>query len=87
MTKCIDTLFQHESHSKIPRIDSIQGFDPFWDTHDLTDFEDGFGKEVTEPIFTGEPSGEPAISQGMQPTGLIHEWSAEKTGLYHRRVR
>nr|VFK79916.1 MAG: hypothetical protein BECKSD772D_GA0070982_107311 [Candidatus Kentron sp. SD] len=35
-------------------------------------------KEVTEPIFTGKPSGELAISQGMRPAGLIHEWIAEK---------
>jgi len=35
---------------KIPKPDSIQAMAEFWDTHDLTDFEDEL-EEVAEPIF------------------------------------
>ena len=34
----------------IPETDSIQELAHFWDTHDLTDFEDEL-EEVNEPIF------------------------------------
>ena len=44
-------------HSKIPETDSIRELASFWDTHDLTDFEDQL-EEVTEPgnllVFTSE---------------------------------
>jgi hypothetical protein len=33
-----------------PKIDSIRKLAKFWDTHDLTDFQDEL-EEVTEPIF------------------------------------
>lgn len=36
--------------SKLPRTDSIQGLAEFWDSHDLTDFEDELD-EVAEPVF------------------------------------
>jgi CopG antitoxin of type II toxin-antitoxin system len=35
---------------RLPQIDSIQELAHFWDTHDLTDFEDEL-EEVTEPVF------------------------------------
>ena len=35
---------------RLPQTDSIQELAHFWDTHDLTDFEDEL-EEVTEPIF------------------------------------
>lgn len=35
---------------KIPETDSIEELASFWDTHDLTDFEDQL-EEVTEPVF------------------------------------
>ncbi|MGK7903401.1 MAG: CopG family antitoxin [Hormoscilla sp.] len=35
---------------KIPNTDSIAELAKFWDTHDLTDFEDQL-EEVTEPVF------------------------------------
>ena len=38
------------TQSKLPRIDSIQELAEFWDTHDLTDFEDEL-EEVTELVF------------------------------------
>ena len=33
-----------------PRTDSIQKLAEFWDTHDLTEFEDEL-EEVSEPVF------------------------------------
>ena len=41
------------STKKIPQFDSIQEMAHFWDTHDLTDFEDEL-EEVNEPIFVRE---------------------------------
>ncbi len=38
------------NHRKMPQTDSVQELARFWDTHDLTDFEDEF-EEVTEPVF------------------------------------
>ena len=35
---------------RLPQTNSIQELAQFWDTHDLTDFEDGL-EEVTEPVF------------------------------------
>jgi hypothetical protein len=37
----------------IPQTDFIQKLAEFWDTHDLTDFEDQL-EEVREPIFERE---------------------------------
>jgi len=34
----------------LPQTDSIQELAQFWDTHDVTDFEDEL-EEVTEPVF------------------------------------
>lgn len=36
--------------SKLPKTDSIQKLAAFWDSHDLTDFEDEL-QEVGEPVF------------------------------------
>jgi len=36
--------------SKLPKTKSIQRLAEFWDTHDLTDFENEL-EEVTEPVF------------------------------------
>ena len=36
--------------SKLPKADSIQKLAEFWDSHDLTDFDDDL-EEVTEPVF------------------------------------
>ena len=38
------------NRTNIPQTDSIQELADFWDTHDLTDFEDEL-EEVTEPVF------------------------------------
>ncbi len=36
--------------SKLPKADSIRELAAFWDTHDLTDFENEL-EEVSEPVF------------------------------------
>lgn len=38
----------------IPNSDSIQELAQFWDSHDLTDFEDEL-EEVREPVFERKP--------------------------------
>ncbi len=38
------------NRTKIPQTDSIQELADFWDTHDLTDFEDEL-EEVSESVF------------------------------------
>lgn len=38
------------SKSKLPKADSIRALAAFWDTHDVTDFEDEL-EEVAEPVF------------------------------------
>ena len=43
-------------NQRIPETDSIEELAAFWDTHDLTDFEDQL-EEVTELVFfRGRPS-------------------------------
>jgi len=37
----------------IPKTDSIEELARFWDTHDLTEFEDPLD-EVTEPLFEAQ---------------------------------
>ena len=37
-------------NQRIPETDSIEELAAFWDTHDLTDFEDQL-EEVQEPVF------------------------------------
>ncbi len=78
------------STKKIPQFDSIQEMALFWDTHDLTDFENEL-EEVREPIFEREtvikihlPKTEVeavkkmAKSQGVGYTELIRDWVLEK---------
>lgn len=47
----------------IPKTDSIQELAHFWDTYDLTDFEDEL-EEVDEPVF------ESLISVQLEPEKL-----------------
>ena len=74
----------------LPKTDSIQELAQFWDTHDLTDFEDEL-EEVTEPVFERatviavnlESSEAEAVrniarAKGVVETELIHEWVREK---------
>jgi predicted DNA binding CopG/RHH family protein len=74
----------------IPQTDSIQELARFWDTHDLTDFEDQL-EEVSEPVFEREMTvqihlkaqeaeaiKEAARLRGMSYGDLIQEWVLEK---------
>ena len=74
--------------TKIPQIDSISELADFWDTHDLTDFEDEL-EEVSEPVFDNsvpvqlEPEEFEIIetlakSRGISPENLIREWVVER---------
>jgi hypothetical protein len=74
----------------LPKTDSIQELAQFWDTHDVTDFEDEL-EEVTEPVFRREkpitlaldPDEAKAVhdlatSKGVADSELIREWIREK---------
>ena len=76
--------------ANIPRTDSIQELAHFWDTHDLTDFEDQL-EEVVEPLFEPEAVinvvlgpeeiealNELAKSKGVGSSDLIRQWVREK---------
>lgn len=75
---------------KLPQTDSIKELAEFWQTHDLTDFEDEL-EEVTEPVFEQktvvqielqpkdvEVVRETARQRGVSHTELIQEWVLEK---------
>ena len=77
---------------KIPHTDSIAELARFWDTHDLTDFEDEL-EEVHESVFERReeetvtirlPTAEVeavkrlAKAKGVGHTALIQEWVREK---------
>ena len=77
------------NHKNIPKTDSIQELASFWDTHDLTDFEDEL-EEVNEPVFElGAQLLVPlkprelaalyalAKSRNTSPAHLIREWLVE----------
>jgi hypothetical protein len=74
----------------LPQTDSIQELAHFWDTHDLTDFEDELD-EVTEPVFepatviplnleSDEASAVRRIAEarGIADAELIRRWVREK---------
>jgi predicted DNA binding CopG/RHH family protein len=74
----------------IPQTDSIEELARFWDTHDLTDFEDEL-EEVTAPVFERsavvkvplqpqeiEAVKEIAKNKGIGSAELIREWILEK---------
>jgi hypothetical protein len=78
------------STDKLPQIDSIRELAAFWDTHDLTDFDDEL-EEVTEPVFEREtvvqvylPCKEAdavrnlAKSLGVESADLIRQWVLER---------
>jgi predicted DNA binding CopG/RHH family protein len=79
-----------KSMNNIPQTDSIQELARFWDTHDLTDFEDEL-EEVAEPVFEREAVvrvqlepeeiealNEIAKAKGVGSAELIREWVLEK---------
>ena len=74
----------------MPQTDSIKELARFWDTHDLTDFEDQL-EEVSERVFEREAVvkvqlepeeiealDEIAKSRGVASGDLIREWVLEK---------
>lgn len=79
-----------KSMNNIPQTDSIQELARFWDTHDLTDFDDEL-EEVAEPVFEREAVvrvqlepdeietlNEIAKAKGVGSAELIREWVLEK---------
>ena len=75
-------------HEKIPKTDSIRELAEFWDTHDLTDFEDEL-EEVYEPVFQpgvtvpltpkeAKLVNTMAKARGISPRALIQEWIGER---------
>ena len=76
--------------SRLPKIDSIKKLAEFWDSHDLTDFEDEL-EEVTEPVFVRrstisvplEPREIEAVDRIAQAKGvsreqLVRAWVLQK---------
>lgn len=75
---------------KLPQIDSIQELARFWDTHDVTSFENEL-EEVSESVFEGHTviplhlqSGEAqalhqiATAKGIADEDVVREWVLEK---------
>ena len=77
---------------KIPTTDSIEELAHFWDTHDVTDYEDEL-VEVTEPVFALGENGilhlrlskneferlsQMAQAKGTSSTSLAQDWVLEK---------
>ncbi len=78
--------------SKIPQFDSIEDLAKFWDTHDITDFEEEL-EEVEASVF--DRGAQPVVrirlrpeqaealkriaeSRGMDEADLVKEWVSEK---------
>ena len=77
---------------KLPQTDSVQELAQFWDSHELTDFEDQL-EEVKEPVFERksmiqiplQPDEIEALtaiadSKGIASADLIREWVLERIG-------
>jgi hypothetical protein len=77
---------------QIPKTDSIEELAKFWDTHDITEFEDEL-EEVGEPVFDrdaqavvrihllpqeAEALRRMAESRGIHEADLVKEWVNEK---------
>lgn len=76
--------------NRIPEPEGIQALADFWDSHDITDFEDEL-EEVTKPVIqreavvtlhlaTTEAQAVTAMAKGrgVTPDHLILEWVREK---------
>ena len=81
------------TRNRLPKTDSIQKLARFWDTHDLTDFEDELA-EVAEPVFV-RSGGTATIdvplkaqqlkavqkiadAKGISPQELVRDWVLQK---------
>ena len=77
---------------KIPETDSIEELARFWDTHDLTDFENQL-EDVSERVFERKPETvipvrlrrqeveavkQVAKTRGVRETALLRQWVREK---------
>ena len=77
---------------RIPSMDSIEELSKFWDTHDLTDFEDDL-EEVHASVFARPREHTVAVeltpkeaqalsrlaqSEGLEETRLVRKWVREK---------
>ena len=80
------------STQNIPQTDSIEQLARFWDSHDLTDFEEEL-EEVTEPVFEcetvvrvhleakdAEALEQIARSKGIRQADLIRQWVVQRIG-------
>ena len=80
------------SQTKFPQTDSVEELARFWDTHDLTDFQDAL-EEVATPVFEQkeeasltihlQPQEAEAVkriakSKGVQQAILVRQWVLEK---------
>jgi len=78
--------------TRIPRTDSIQELAEFWQSHDVTDFDDEL-EEVSGAMFhrahvvavplsgdEREAVRDAAAARGVDEAELIHEWVKEKLG-------
>ena len=88
--------------SKLPTTDSIQKLARFWDTHDLTDFEDEL-EQVSAPVFTRGPAVRVPLDRreaealrriakatGVSREQLVRAWVLQKIASpngAHRRKR
>ncbi len=83
------------NRTKMPQTDSVQELAHFWDTHDLTDFEDEL-EEVTESVFEFptellvplEPKELEALNtlaeaRATSPVNLVREWVLEHIETSH----
>ena len=76
----------------IPGTDSIEELARFWDSHDVTEFEDQL-EEVREPVFLEQPGVKVSIrlspeeleslrdianERGIEAAALLREWVLEK---------
>jgi len=75
---------------RLPQTDSIRELAKFWDTHDLTDFEDEL-EEVNEPVFERDTNvtvhlesndanalRAMASARGVADSELIRQWVLER---------
>ena len=69
---------------QIPQTDSIEELARFWDTHDITDFEDNL-EEVTEPVFVRAPEATVTIRFPKQEMETIKRL-AQARGIGHRTL-
>jgi hypothetical protein len=77
---------------RLPNSDSVQELARFWDTHDLTDFEQAL-EHVCEPVFVRSKSESLSVdlpprelqrvrrlakSKGVNETAMVREWILER---------